>query len=280
MTPLRQRMTDDLRIRNYSQSTITAYVNHGAAFALHFKQSPDRLSLEHVRQYQVHLLDTGRGHHVIRSCASALRFFYRVTLKKNWIVERIAVPSRPSTIPVIVSRDEVLRLIENTSDVRDRAIIMAIYAGGMRSAEVAHLEMTAIDTKRMVITVRQGKGRKDRVVPLSPTLLDTLRAYWCVCRPEKYVFTGMDMNRPILTRTIRRVVERAVERAGLSPRITPHSLRHSYATHLLDRGTNLKVIQVLLGHAHLRTTERYVHVADSTLHATPSPLDVPPQQSA
>jgi integrase/recombinase XerD len=281
MTPLRQRMTDDLRIRNYSQSTTKAYVNHVARFAEHFKQSPDQLSLEHIRQFQVHLLDTGHSHHVIRSCAAALRFFYRVTLRRNWIVERIPVPSRPSTVPLIITRDDVLLLLKNIDDIRDRAVITACYAGGLRSAEVAQLEVADIDTKRMVITIRQGKGRKDRVVPLSPTLLELLRAYWCVVRSEKYLFPGLDPSRPINTRTIRRIVERAVERAGLNPRITTHSLRHSYATHLLDRGTNLKVIQVLLGHAHLRTTERYLHVADSTLHATPSPLDVPPpQQSA
>jgi len=275
VTALRQRMIEDMRVRNYSQHTIDAYTRYVARFAKHFNQSPDRLSRGHIRQFQKHLLESKARPHSIRQCAVALRFFYRVTLGRHCVIEHILLPRREKTLPAVMTRDEVLSLLGNIDNLKHRAIVTTAYAAGLRVSEVAALQVTDIDSKRMLIRVRRGKGKKERLVPLSPTLLELLRAYWRAARPQEYLFPGSNPDRPIVIRQIARVVRKAREKACLSSRVTMHVLRHSFATHLLDAGTNLRVIQVLLGHSHINTTAHYMHVADSTLQAAKSPLDLP-----
>jgi integrase/recombinase XerD len=275
VTPLRQKMIEDMRVRNYSQHTITQYVQYIARFAKHFNQSPDRLSRGHIRQFQLHLLDQKLQPRTIARCATALRFFYRVTLRKHFIIDDIAVPRREKKLPAVMSREEVLLLLESIDNLKHRAIVTTAYAAGLRVAEVAGLQVEDIDSKRMLIRIRRGKGKKERLVPLSQNLLELLRAYWRAVRPKLWLFPGADPDRPIVTRQIARVVVKARQKVGLSSRVRIHTLRHSFATHLLDAGTNLRVIQVLLGHSNINTTAHYLHVADSTLKAAKSPLDLP-----
>jgi integrase/recombinase XerD len=277
MTPLRQRMIDDLRLRNYSPLTTQQYIQRVARFAKHFGKSPEHLTLEHIRLYQIHLLNDGASAQTIRQYGVALRFFYCTTLGKSWSVDHIPLPRRERKLPFVLSREDVLRLLSNIENLKHRAIVTTAYAGGLRISEVAKLETKDIDATRMVINIRRGKGKKDRLVPLSPTLLELLRAYWRAVRPKtKCLFPSPVCERPITTRSIQRIIAAARARAGLDNRVTIHALRHSFATHLLDGGYNLRIIQVLLGHTSLNTTARYVHVAESTLRAAKSPLDLPP----
>lgn len=274
MTPLRQRMTEDMQIRNYSPVTISQYTSYVARFAKHFGRSPEKLSREHIRQFQLHLVQNGSNPCTVTQAVYALRFLYRVTLRKPWQIEEIETPKKLIKLPTVVTRDEVLRLLSAIKNVKHRAMVTTAYAAGLRVSEVAHLHTTDIDSKQMLIHVRQGKGRKDRLVPLSPTLLELLRAYWRSARPKIWLFPGNAGDRPITTRSLYRIVVRAKVDAGIDTRVSPHTLRHSFATHLLNAGTNLRVIQLLLGHNSLSSTARYMHVSTLVLHATKSPLDI------
>ncbi len=262
MTPLRQRMIEDLTIRNYSPRTIDIYVDRLAKFAQYFGQSPDQLGPAHIREFQVFLVQTKKASwSQYNQSVCALRFFYRVCLGKTWMIEHIPFPKQPKQLPVVLSRQEVQRLFEALSNVKHRTILMTLYATGLRIAEALALQIPDIDRERMLIRVRHGKGRKDRYVPLSATLLEQLRRYWRSYRPQYWLFPSTDPGRALTAGTVQKVCTQAARKAGLSKRVTPHTLRHSFATHHLEAGTNLKTIQVLLGHRHLNTTSLYLHVA-------------------
>jgi integrase/recombinase XerD len=274
MTPLRRRMIDDMTLRNFTPQTIDTYVQSVARFARYFHSSPEHLGPEDVRAYLVHLVQERRvSLSYYKQTRSALRFLYRVTLGRNDVPDAIPPVKQPRTLPVVLSPVEVARFFAAIRNIKHRAILMTAYAAGLRVSEVTQLQVTDIDSQRMVILVRQGKGRKDRYVMLSPRLLETLRAYWKAIRPRDFLFPGAVLDRPITTGSIKKVCQRARKAAGLDKRITAHTLRHSFATHLLEAGTDLRTIQVLLGHHSFSTTARYVHVATASLPSVISPLD-------
>jgi integrase/recombinase XerD len=274
MTPLRRRMTEDMLLRNRSPKTIKAYIGWVADFAQYFHTSPDRLGPEHIRSYLLHLLQERQASwDVYRQARLALRFFYTVTLGREWVVDRIPQPKVPKKLPVVLSRDEMARFLDALENPKHRALLMTAYAGGLRLSEVAHLRVEDIDSARMVIHVRQAKGQKDRVVMLSPRLLEVLRAYQKLYRPGPFLFPGQKPDRAVALRTVQMVCRRALEASGLSKHVHMHTLRHSFATHLLESGTDLRTIQVLLGHRSFSTTARYLHVTTAALQSTRSPLD-------
>ena len=274
MTPLRRRMTEDLILHNRSPKTIRTYINWVADFARHFHASPDRLGPEHVRSYLLHLIQERQvSCNVHKQARLALQFLYRVTLGREWVVEKVACPKAPKKLPVVLSQDEMARFLDALRNPKHRALLMTAYAAGLRLSEVARLRVEDIDSARMVIHVRQGKGHKDRDVMLSPRLLAVLRAYWAKDRPRPYLFPGRQPDRPVSPRTVQMVCRRALEASGLSKHVHMHTLRHSFATHLLESGTDLRTIQVLLGHHSFSTTARYIHVATAALKSTRSPFD-------
>jgi integrase/recombinase XerD len=274
MSPLRQRMLQDMQIRNFAPSTQEAYIRAMAKFAKHFGRPPDQLGLEEIRTYQVHLVEEKHvGWGGFNTAVCALRFFYRTTLSKEWRIESIAFPHREKKLPVVLSLDEVQRFFAAIPSLRHRAMLVTAYAAGLRVSEVAQLKVEDIDSRRMVIRVRQSKGHKDRYVMLSPRLLQLLRTYWKAAHPKTWLFPGQDGEGPINRRTIWWICQQARSAAGLSKRVTVRSLRHSFATHLLESGTDVRTIQTLMGHASLRTTAIYMHVASTTINSTRSPLD-------
>jgi integrase/recombinase XerD len=275
MTPLRKRMIEDMRVRNYSPKTIQAYVSHVAWFAKYFGRSPDQLGPEHIHQYQVHLVEEKKiswSH--FNNAVCGLRFFYRVTLKKDWMIEHLPYAKRPRTLPVVLSKQEVMRLLECMPNLRYRVILMTAYSAGLRLSEVARLKVGDIDGQRGLIRVRAGKGRKDRYVPLSQVLLEVLSGYTKVAQPEEWLFPGQRAGHYVSMRTVARACEQAAEAAGIRKHVTMHTLRHSFATHLLEAGIDIRTIQTLLGHKKLDTTARYTHVTEQRLRSTKSPLDL------
>jgi len=275
MTALRQRMIEDMKVRNFSPRTQQIYVDRVAKFAKHFGKSPELLGPEEIRSYQLYLIhDKHASWSTLNQHVSALRFLYRVTLEREWIIRNIPGPKKPLILPVVLSPDEVSRFFENISNLKHRAILMTAYAAGLRVSEVASLQPNDIDSQRMLIRIEQGKGRKDRYVMLSPNLLDLLRAYWKVARPTHWLFPGHPCNRPITREAIYQVCLKATKAAGLNKKVTVRALRHCFATHLLEAGANIRVIQMLLGHRSLQTTARYTHVSRETLGSTTSPLDL------
>ena len=274
MTPLRRRMTEDLILHNLSPKTIRLYVNRVADFARYFHTSPEHLGPEHVRSYLLHLVQERRAScNVQKQARLALKFLYRVTLDREWVVEKVACPKAPKTLPVVLSRDETARFLDALRNPKHRALLMTADAGGLRLSEVAGLRVEDVDRARMVIHVRQGKGRKDRDVMLSPRLLAVLREYWKAYRPRPYLFPGRQPDLPISVRTVQMVCERALTASGLSKHVHMHTLRHSFATHLLESGTDLRTIQVLLGHHSFSTTAKYLHITTAALESTRSPFD-------
>ena len=274
MTPLRQRFVDDLRLRNYSPRTIEAYVAGVARLAKHFGRSPDQLGTEEVRAFQLHLVGLRVSWSLFNQTVCALRFFYGVTLGRPEQVPFIPFGKRPKTLPCVLSPDEVLRLFEAAAPGRDRVLLQTAYACGLRIGELLHLRVTDIDSARMVIHVRQGKGNKDRLVPLSQRLLDDLRSYWKQYRPTTWLFPGAFLDRAMTASNVQRLCQRLVTRAGISKPATPHTLRHSYATHLLEAGVDVVTLQKLLGHRDLSTTAHYLHLTTDRLRQTPSLLDL------
>lgn len=274
MTPLRQRMLDDLRLRNYSPHTQYQYIYYIAAFAKHFGKSPELLGLEEIRAYQIYLVNERHiSWSTLNICVAALRFLYHVTLGKDWDIQHIPYAKRGRKLPVVLSQDELAQFFQAISSLKYRAILMTAYSAGLRLAEVAALRVTDIDSGRMVIRVQQGKGRKDRYVMLSPALLTLLRTYWKAARPAEWLFPGRTLGEHIGPRAVQTACERAAEASGLSKKVTVRSLRHSFATHLLEAGTDVRTIQILLGHSSLQTTARYTHVSTATIRAAASPLD-------
>jgi integrase/recombinase XerD len=279
MTPLRQRMIDDLRIRNYSRDTINNYIRLVARFAEHFGRSPERLGPEHIRDYQLHLLANETSWGIFNQTVAALRFLYRVTLKRNWPLDRLPYGKKPKQLPCVLSQQEVLQFLGAITYRKHRMALTTAYAAGLRVSEVAALRVQDIDSARMLIHVRQGKGQKDRIVPLSEVLLRSLRAYWQIYRPKVWLFPGQKPGKPLCKRTLQGACERACRAAGLKKRVSAHTMRHSFATHLLEAGTDIRTVQALLGHASLSTTAVYAHVQRRLIMATRSPLDLIEQLS-
>jgi integrase/recombinase XerD len=264
MTRLRQRMIEDLEIRNYSPETIKGYVYYVSQFAKHFGKSPDLLGVEEIRQYQVYLLRERKlSLSTLNLALSALRFFYKVTLGREWAVEHLRYPRRAKTLPVVLSKPEVYRVFSAVRNLKHRTALMTLYSTGIRVSELTRLQVADIDSKRTLIRVHQGKGKKDRYVPLSLTLLEALRRYWKKYRSKAALFPSQRGGSALTKGSITKVCADARNKAGLSKRVTPHTFRHSFATHLLEAGTDLRTIQIILGHRSLRTTALYLHVAEN-----------------
>lgn len=274
MSELRQRMMVDLRIRNYAERTQKIYVQRVAEMARDLKRSPDVVTKEEVRDY---LRDLKEGRRVSRSAfaqvISGLRFLYRVTLDRPEMVPHLPYPRLKRRHPVVLSAEEVVRLLRAIRNLKHRTVAMVLYGAGLRITEALALELRDVDSARMVLTVRRGKGDQDRQVALSSVLLEALRVYWRAYRPSSCLFPGQNAEEPLTPSTIQRAMKAARLRAGIAKPAGPHVLRHSYATHLMEAGTDLRVIQTLLGHRSLRTTQIYTHVATERVRTTRSPLD-------
>jgi integrase/recombinase XerD len=273
MTPLRQRMLEDLQLRNYAPRTISIYVSVVARFAKHFNCSPDRLGHEHVRQYQLHLLALKASWSRFNQAVCALRFFYAVTLQRPGLVRMVPYGKKPRALPCVLSPQEVVRLFAAVGCPRYRLLLQTAYACGLRVGEAVRLRTADIDSSRMVLHVRQAKGRKDRFAPLSAVLLQLLRDYWREHRPKDWLFPGARPDSHISVGQVQRICHRAVLACGLTKKASMHTLRHSYATHLLEGGTDLATLQKLLGHNQMSTTLRYTHIGQLHLQRVASPLD-------
>lgn len=272
VSPLRRRMIDDMMLRNLSPATQRSYLHAVTKFSRHFRRSPDRLGLEDVRAFQVYLVSQGISWPSLNQTVCALRFFYGVTLNRGEIPERIAYARTPRKLPAILSPDEVVRFLEAVPSLKSRAALTTAYAAGLRVSEAVSLKIGDIDSDRMLLQVRHGKGAKDRTVMLSAQLLDILRTYWRLTRPTDWLFPGRG-ERPIDVTVLHSACRSATKAAGLTKKVSVHTLRHSFATHLLESGVDIRIIQVLLGHNSLSTTARYTQVATTTIAAAQSPLD-------
>ena len=275
MTPLRLRLIEDMQIRNLSPRTQCTYVGQVARFARHFGKSPDLLGPAEIRAWQVHLAQDKRlAARSITVAVSALRFFYTVTLKRRWVLDDdIPTGRKVKKLPVVLSPDEVALFLRSVDNLKHRMILTLCYATGLRISEAVHLKPAAIDSQRMVIRVDQGKGHKDRYVMLSPKLLTMLREYWRRTHPGEWLFPGGKPGQPISPLTVDLTCRQVRERCRIGKPVTPHSLRHAFAVHLLEAGTDLRTIQLLLGHRDLGTTAQYLRIATSSVCATASPLE-------
>lgn len=273
MSPLRRRMIEDMMVRNLSPSTQQSYIYAVAKFSRHFGCSPDRLSLDQVRAYQLHLINQKRSWSHINQVACALRFFYGVTLGQAEAFERIAGGRKPDKLPLVLSAEEIACFLRAVPGLRNRVILATAYAAGLRVGEVARLKVSSIDSKRMLIHIENGKGGRDRYAMLSPRLLEALRAYWKRVQPGLWLFPGQDPSGHVSIPAVQAACRAARRRARIGKPITVHTLRHSFATHLLERGIDIRIIQVLLGHADLDSTARYAQVATNLIASTVSPFD-------
>jgi integrase/recombinase XerD len=279
MTPLRKRMIDEMQMRNFSPKTIQCYVETVARFARYFNKSPDKLGPEEVRTYLLHLVqEKKQAWGTYKQALAALRYFYRWVLKGPDIVSDIRYPRPERRLPVVLSFDEVRRFFAAIPSFKQRMILMTAYSAGLRISEVVNLQVNDIDSQRMVLRVRKGKRNKDRYTLLSPVLLTMLRYWWVAARPVTYLYAGRSPDHPARVTTIQVACKEAQERAGLDKTVRPHTLRHSFATHLLEAGTDLRVIQELLGHASPKTTAIYTHVSTKLISQTKSPLDIMAQE--
>ena len=279
MKSLRQMFVEDMQVRNLSPHTQTSYVQQVSLFARHFDKSPIELGPEEIRSYQVYLTNEKKlAVGSILIAVAALRFLYKVTLHKDWSFEQaIPAPKKPQTLPIVLSPEETLQFLDCVEDFKHRTILTTCYAAGLRISEAIQLKPTEIDSKRMVIRVDQGKGKKDRYVMLSPKLLDTLRGWWRVEKPTNWLFPGAIPGKHITKDAVEQACQKAHRRCGITKPITPHSLRHAFAVHLLENGTDVRTIQLLLGHRSLATTARYLRIATTKVCSTTSPLDLLPR---
>jgi len=271
-------MLEELQRRNYSQTTVKAYLKIVESFAKHFHRPPDQLGPDQIRSYQVYLLKERKlgvrtvGHHT-----AALRFFFCKILKRAYPIEEVPYPKAPRRLPTVLTREEAIRLIDSASNLFHRAMLMTVYSTGMRRAEMCNLKVEDLDSDRMLIHIRQGKGRRDRDVPLSPKLLDTLREYWRWMKPKTYLFpgtvNGSRADKPITPKVLWEACREAAQRAGITKSVRPHLLRHTFATHLVEGGADLPTVQALLGHADLKPTSIYLHLSERHLKAAGTPLD-------
>jgi site-specific recombinase XerD len=278
MTSLRQRMTEDMQVRNLALNTQTSYLRQVSLFARHFNQSPEALGPDEIRAYQVYLTnEKDLSTSSILVAISALRFVYNVSLKKNWNLEEvIPTAKKPQKLPVVMSPEEVLHFLACVASIPHRTILTVCYAAGLRISEAVHLKPSDIDSQRMVIRVDMGKGQKDRYVMLSPKLLESLRSYWRAVRPKAWLFEGELPGYPVAAHTVEQACRKTHQIAGIHKPVTPHSFRHAFAVHLLEAGTDIRTIQLLLGHRSLATTARYLRIATSKVCSTSSPLDLLP----
>ena len=268
ISPLRQRMIEDMTIRKFASKTQHDYLQRVKNFTAYLGRSPDTASSEDLRRYQLHLTASGVGIPTLNQTVSTLRFFFKVTLGRPDLVERTAFVHEPRKLPVVLSPEEVARLLDAAPSLKYKAALSVAYGAGLRVSEVVALKIGDIDSKRMVIRVEQGKGRKDRYVMLSPHLLELLRAWWRAARPQGWLFPGRDRVQPMTTRQLNRACHTAADMAGIGKPVSMHTLRHSFATHLLEQNIDIRVIQVLLGHARLDTTALYTRVATKTIMIT------------
>jgi site-specific recombinase XerD len=272
-------MIEDMQIRNLAVHTQNTYVLQVSMFARHFSRSPEMLGPEEIRSYEVYLTNEKKlAVGSILIAISALRFLYKVTLKKDWTFEEIIpAPKKPQRLPVVLSPEEVIQFLNCVATAKHRVILTTCYAAGLRISEAVCLRPPAIDSKRMVLRVEQGKGQKDRYVMLSPKLLVTLRDWWRVARPQHWLFPGDKPDRHISKDAVEQACQKAHGLCHIPKPITPHSLRHAFAVHLLEQGADVRTIQLLLGHRSLATTARYLRIATSKVCSTSSPLDLLPR---
>lgn len=274
-------MLEDMKIRNFSPNTCEAYISHVARFAKYFGKSPEQLGPEEIRRYQLHLVEKGVSWSVYILAICSLRFLYTKTLNKGWKLEQIPFPRRPRVLPVVLSPQEVAVFLDSVENVKYRTIFSTIYATGLRLSEAIHLRVNDIDSQRMVIRVQVGKGKKDRYVMLSEKLLELLREYWREQRPcGEWLFPGIKEGQPISRKAAGRYCRRVRRGLGFKKRVTPHLLRHCFATHLLEFGVDVRTIQILLGHASIRTTQRYTQISEKRMASLRSPLDLLPDKSS
>ncbi|MFH0980532.1 MAG: site-specific integrase [Planctomycetota bacterium] len=282
MGELRRKMEEDLKLKGFSPCTAKVYLLYCRKFAAHYGRSPEVLGEEEIRKFLLHLIQVEQvSHYTYRQIFASLKFLYTVTLSREWEVDRIPFPKhRQNKLPEVLNNDQVLALLEALQSPKYRAIMTSCYAAGLRISEACRLRVDEIDSNRMVIRVRQGKGCKERYTLLSPRLLEMLRVYWRIYRPMEWMFPGRTQAGHVSPDTVRQVFSKARVAAGIGRWCTPHTLRHAFATHLLDRGTDLAVIQTLLGHASIETTRIYTHVTIEHIQKTESPLDHLPQLQA
>jgi site-specific recombinase XerD len=283
-SPLRQRMIDDMRMRQLSPKTQDTYLRIVREFARFLGRSPDTATVEDLRRYQLHLVDHGTSPVSLNHAITGLKFFFQVTLDRPELMLRMQPVRVPRILPVVLSPDEVRRLIEAAGNLKHQTALSVAYGAGLRASEVVALKVTDIDSQRMTMRIEQGKGRRDRYAMLSPVLLERLRVWWHVARAQGkmldggWVFPGLDPVDPLSTRQLNRAIHAAAEAAHIDKRVSMHTLRHSFATHLLEQKVDIRVIQVLLGHVKLENTALYVQVATDLLHEVTSPLDrLPPE---
>jgi integrase/recombinase XerD len=281
VTHLRQAMLEELQRRNYAKTTVYYYLKAVERFAKYFHTSPDQLNQSHLRQYQAYLLRERKlGPRTVKLHVSALRFFFVKTLKRPYLLEDLPFPKVPRRLPVILTTEEVARLIDGAKNLTDRTMLMVLYSTGMRNAELRHLQVRDIDSRRMLIHIQHGKGGRDRYVPLSATLLATLRVYYRWMRPKTWLFPGTIQNwradKPITPKVVWDACRDAATRAQLEKRVSPHLLRHAYASHLVEAGADLRTVQLLLGHVKLEHTVIYLHLSQRHLQAVANPLDAMP----
>jgi integrase/recombinase XerD len=284
VSPLRRRMVDDLRMRKFAPKTQTAYLRAVRQFARFLGRSPDTATVEDLRNYQLHLVDHGTSPTSLNAAISGLKFFFDVTLGRPELMARMQPVRVPRKLPVVLSPEEVRRLIAAAGNLKHQTALSVAYGAGLRASEVVALKVGDIDSQRMTLRIEQGKGRKDRYAMLSPVLLERLRLWWRVARAQGsmldggWLFPGMDPVDPLTARQLNRAVSAAAEAAQISKRVSPHTLRHSFATHLLEQKVDIRVIQVLLGHRQLETTALYVQVATDLLREVISPLERLPSE--
>jgi integrase/recombinase XerD len=278
VTHLRQAMLEELHRRNYAASTITYYVKNVEQFARYFRRSPDRLNQTHLRTYQAYLIREQKlAPRTVKLHVCAIRFLFNRILRRRYLVEETPYPKMARRLPTVLTVEEVQRLIAAARTLTDRTMLMVLYSTGMRNAEMRHLQIGDIDSRAMLIHIRHGKGGHDRYVPLSAALLATLREHWRWMQPRTYLFPGTLHNwrvdRPITPKVVWDACRKAAHRAGLTKRVSAHTLRHSFATHLLEAGADLRTIQLLLGHAEVRHTVLYLHLSRRHLQAVANPLE-------
>ena len=273
ISPLRRRMIEDMTVRNFAPKTQSDYIRVVRNLAIFLGRSPDTASHEDLRLFQLHLTENRVGAPTINSTVSALRFFFGVTLDRADAARHLTFVHEPRKLPLVLSPEEVARLLEAAPGIKYKAALSAVYGAGLRVSEVVALKVSDIDSKRMMLRIEQGKGRKDRHAMLSPLLLELLRDWWRIARPKAWLFPGQNPVNPMTTRQLNRACHTAADLAEISKRVSPHTLRHSFATHLLEHNIDIRVIQVLLGHAKLETTALYTRVATKTIREVMSPLD-------
>ena len=276
MGKLHDQMQEDLLLKAYSPHTMRNYLRCARHFASHYMKSPEEMGEQEIRGFLLHLVRDRKASPATQDMyVNALKFLYNITLKRPEVVKDLSHPKRPKTLPVILSPEEVLRVLAAIRSVKHKAIIATAYAAGLRISEVCRLRIADIDSQRMRIHVRSGKGKKDRYVMLGDSLLALLRQYYQAVRPQgEYLFPGQKPQRHITPTAVRQVLRKVIRETGLSKKVTMHTLRHCFATHLLEAGTDIRILQVLLGHSSIRTTLRYTHITDRLVQKLVSPLDM------